>query len=421
MKLSLRTAPCSLSHSPLHPVPAIAQSSLAQWVKPQPIMPRGHENSPAPDVKRTSLNRLTEIHRLCASMGVHTKPLWLEVSAEGNADDSDASSTPPPRDVLIVPLDAWYHTDWDVEPDLDDDEFGPMGIDGADSFKTLWTDFHLCKWPDGLENGSRALAERVSRLNEPSLQLLTMHLPPPPPAGRPAPTRRLTKTETYALYDTTPRGGDNGLWSSVDPNTFFTPLTKPRRTQPPGVVVADGAEARAAARRPFIISASHMVPRQELIPEKRMLLQPSLHRVSGSEPLEAQIRRLMPDIHAFGHTHLNMDLTLDGVRYVQWPLGTPREQKAQTRVSSFGLMNVFDGSKGGETAQHWTHWGRHYEEFERDLTKTARPPYVTSIKGSVTGPAKQARSTWGFEQSLQHQAGATSVGSSELVNLRALS
>ena len=156
-----------------------------------------------------------------------------------------------------------------------------------------------------------------------------------------------------------------------------------------------------------------MVPRQELIPEKRMLLQPSLHKVSGSDPLEAQIRRLMPDVHVFGHTHLNMDLTLDGIRYVQWPLGTPREQKAQTRVSSFGLMCIYDGSSGGESAQHWTHWGRHYEEFERDLTK-ARPLYVTAVTSSFSGPAKQARSTWGHEQSLQHAAGASSVGTNEI-------
>ena len=115
--------------------------------------------------------------------------------------------------------------------------------------------------------------------------------------------------------------------------------------------------------RPFVVSLSHFVPRQELLPEKRMLLQGSLHKVSGSEPLEAQIRRLQPDVHAFGHTHLNMDNTYDGVRYVQHPLGTPREQKAQTRVSSFGFMCIYDGGDGGERPEHWTHWGSHYEEF----------------------------------------------------------
>ena len=59
-------------------------------------------------------------------------------------------------------------------------------------------------------------------------------------------------------------------------------------------------------------SLSHFVPRQELLPEKRTLFQPMLHRVSGSVPLEQQLRQLMPDLHVFGHTHLSMDATLDG-------------------------------------------------------------------------------------------------------------
>ena len=258
------------------------------------------------------------------------------------------------------------------------------------------------------------------------MQQLSAHLPYPSAAGRPEPAVTLSKEETYALYGETPRGGPGPLWTSVESSTFFTPRKVPRATQRLEGLSADDAAAPrerggdpgvtggVAGSRPFIISLSHMVPRQELIPEKRMLLQPSLHKVSGSDPLEAQIRRLMPDVHVFGHTHLNMDLTLDGIRYVQWPLGTPREQKAQTRVSSFGLMCIYDGSSGGESAQHWTHWGRHYEEFERDLTKVARPPYVTAVTSSFSGPAKQARSTWGHEQSLQHAAGASSVGTNEI-------
>ena len=35
-----------------------------------------------------------------------------------------------------------------------------------------------------------------------------------------------------------------------------------------------------------------------------------------------------------------------------------------------------DAAWDGEAPQHWTFWGRHYEEYERDLSKTERPPYV---------------------------------------------
>jgi hypothetical protein len=45
------------------------------------------------------------------------------------------------------------------------------------------------------------------------------------------------------------------------------------------------------------ISFSHFIPRIELTPEKRFLMEPNLVRVSGSDFLEAQIRRLKPHIH----------------------------------------------------------------------------------------------------------------------------
>jgi predicted phosphodiesterase len=367
------------------------------WVRPKPVA-IGADT-------RTSFDRLDEVAALCAELGVRTAPLWLECGRGA-------------RDVLLVPLASWYHETWDREAELpaeaaesDDEAAGGAAGRRRWNFHDLWTDFHLCRWPAGTANGSLELAEAFARRNEPALEALTAALPPAPIAGRPAPTRRLEKAETYALYDEHPHS-TGPLWTSVDPATFFTPRRTPRPTQRSTPTATGGAPD--GPLRPFIVSLSHMVPRQELLPEKRMLLQPSLHKVSGSDPLEAQIRRLMPDVHAFGHTHLNMDLTLDGVRYVQWPLGTPREQRAQTRVSSFGLMCVYDGARGGETPQHWTHWGRHYEEFERDLSKVARPPYITAIQGSFTGKVKQERSTWGHEQAYQHAAGASSVGTSEI-------
>jgi Icc-related predicted phosphoesterase len=70
-----------------------------------------------------------------------------------------------------------------------------------------------------------------------------------------------------------------------------------------------------------IISFSHFLPRQELCPEKRFLLEPLLAKVVGSDFLEAQIRRLNPHLHLFGHTHIPIDLELEGIRYIQWPRG----------------------------------------------------------------------------------------------------
>jgi hypothetical protein len=76
-----------------------------------------------------------------------------------------------------------------------------------------------------------------------------------------------------------------------------------------------------------VLSFSHFLPRQELCPEKRFLLEPLLAKVVGSDPLERQIRRLRPHLHMFGHTHIPIDLELEGIRYLQWPLGYARFAK----------------------------------------------------------------------------------------------
>ena len=92
-----------------------------------------------------------------------------------------------------------------------------------------------------------------------------------------------------------------------------------------------------------VISFSHFVPRQELMPEKRFLLEPHLTKVIGSDFLEQQIRRLHPDIHLFGHTHIPIDMTLDGVRYIQWPLGYFREADKQCKpIFSSGPLLIHD-------------------------------------------------------------------------------
>ena len=61
-------------------------------------------------------------------------------------------------------------------------------------------------------------------------------------------------------------------------------------------------------------------------------------------------------------------------------------------ASSFGMLCVYDGADGGEVPQVWTHWGRHYEEFERDLSRQEVLPYLREIR-KLTGkpPPRSAR------------------------------
>ena len=51
-------------------------------------------------------------------------------------------------------------------------------------------------------------------------------------------------------------------------------------------------------------------------------------------------------MHIFGHTHLTVDLVVEGQRYVQWALGTQREQQAMTRaVGDTGMLVLHHGSR----------------------------------------------------------------------------
>ncbi|KAL1504531.1 hypothetical protein AB1Y20_010933 [Prymnesium parvum] len=307
----------------------------------------------------SSFDQLRLVNEVCASVGVRTQPAWI-VSPLGR------------QDVLVVPLLSWYHASWDKEPELEESE---TQLQGA-GFRAMWADFRRCRWGPALETGSLALAEEFAMMNEPKLSSLVAQLSWREAKGRARPQRILDKTETYALYGAKPTS--TSLWPDMDTDNFFTRRTEPRRNQ----LAQEEEPTEPSENEPFIISMSHFVPMQELIPEKRMLVQGSLHKVSGSSPLNEQIRKLQPSMHIYGHTHLNFDSTYGGIRFVQHALGTPREQKAQTRASSFGFMCVYDGEKGGETAEHWTHWGRHYEEFERDITKTELAPYVKKLNAT---------------------------------------
>lgn len=88
-----------------------------------------------------------------------------------------------------------------------------------------------------------------------------------------------------------------------------------------------------------VITFSHFMPRPDLIPA----FVPSQHRmldpVLGSTRLETALRKFRPEIHVYGHSHINRSVMLDGVRYVNNAFGYPQE----TRISSRQLLCVAQG------------------------------------------------------------------------------
>ena len=87
-------------------------------------------------------------------------------------------------------------------------------------------------------------------------------------------------------------------------------------------IILDFDVVEAEADHAPIVTFSHFLPRVELLPEKRYLSLPTLHSCVGSTFLARRLRRLGKSfsncgsahhVHAFGHTHLSWDATIDGV------------------------------------------------------------------------------------------------------------
>ncbi len=87
-----------------------------------------------------------------------------------------------------------------------------------------------------------------------------------------------------------------------------------------------------------LISFSHFLPRIDLMPAYIPESYHYIYPVLGSTFLENQIRRLRPDIHVYGHSHVNRDLTLDGIRYINNAFGYPSEG----RIARKDLLCIYE-------------------------------------------------------------------------------
>ena len=142
------------------------------------------EKATAPPL--TSLDVLEQLYALCTELRVRTRPLWVH-APPASGDPPAASSDARSRDVLLLPMQSWYHQAWDKEPPRPGDE-GEVG------YQQMFMDFSCCAFPPGLENGSDELAEHFASLNEPWMAPLLEQLPPRCRQGRPPP-ERYTKSQ----------------------------------------------------------------------------------------------------------------------------------------------------------------------------------------------------------------------------------
>lgn len=280
-----------------------------------------------------SVQKIVEVVECARSCGVHVGPLRVHKAVQAESESPA---------VCIFPFYSWYHSGWDTEPDLDNEIY--LAVEEAMPFFKKWGDFAMCTWPSELieqsdfasvSTDNTVLAEAFAGINEPFL------LPPSHP-----------------------------------------------------VSIRKGAGSNLVQENDTVISFSHFLPRQELCPEKRFLIEPLLSRVIGSDPLEAQVRRLNPHLHLFGHTHIPIDLELEGIRYVQWPLGYSREADKQCApIHQVGPLLVYDSACGvGDDAipenvpSKSVGWSTYYKTNRRNpLQITDLAPWVLQRLESFSG------------------------------------
>jgi len=265
------------------------------------------------NVPGNSLNKLLSIVDVCDKLGVQISPVIYRNAAGVQ------------QNIAIFPLLSWYHSSWDTEPDLPDTERN------SHLFDKRWADFRNCEWPE----------EICTKVEFAS-----------------------TVTQSTALAD---------YFASLNQNWIlnFKALASLQEDSSEKVVPYSSKLTNKEDRT--LLTFSHYLPCIQLCPEKRFLREPNIMKVSGSSSLQKQVQELEPDLHIFGHTHIPIDLMLNGVRYVNWPLGSIREHEKQcSPVKATGPLLVYDTSEVGILPVKETWWGGYYTRKERDVRETAR-------------------------------------------------
>ncbi len=183
--------------------------------------------------------------------------------------------------LCIVPLLSWY-----------DYSFGAPG----ELLLEAWMDFRACNWPQGYDAG--AITRHFLALNQPLLP----HLP-----------------HLSRLPDL-PGSGQQVA------HTFPAPHPAAERLD----------AIPTATPLPLCISFSHFLPRIDFMPHYIPFERRVVYPVLGTALLEAQVRAIAPQIHVYGHSHVNRQVRIDGIDYINNAFGYPNE----TRITAKALLCI---------------------------------------------------------------------------------
>jgi predicted phosphodiesterase len=93
---------------------------------------------------------------------------------------------------------------------------------------------------------------------------------------------------------------------------------------------------RAPSSADKVITYSHFLPRIDLMPAVIPRAARVLYPILGSAQLDRQVRALGASMHVYGHSHVNRQIRIDGVTYINNAFGYPNE----TAITSKRLMCI---------------------------------------------------------------------------------
>lgn len=97
---------------------------------------------------------------------------------------------------------------------------------------------------------------------------------------------------------------------------------------------------RLGVRDQTVISFSHFLPSLSVMPARIPPARRRVYPVLGSERLGEQLQQLQPDIHVYGHSHVNQSIAIGGIRYVNNAFAYPRE----SRIARKALYCVWESN-----------------------------------------------------------------------------